>query len=341
MQSMIDLVVRFDVLLVFVASLASHVGLPVPASPFLVIVGGLAASAGQWPATAFALAIVGTLLGDAVWYVLGRVYGHKIMRTLCRISISPDSCVRQSESFFERWGGSSLIAAKFVPGISVVAPPMAGALGLSIRKFVLWDIAAAAVWTSAYMGLGAVFHDAIDRVLDGLAQAGHAAGAFLGVIVLVYLGVKWVRRRKVLHELAMERVNVTDLVERLTHDDKPLIVDVRGPIARGADPRCIPGAIVVPLDEVRTHARSLHAERDIVTYCSCPNDASAVRAAQHYAAAGRRRARPLAGGLDAWLAAGQPVERLADAPPSLREAPEPPAPVDARRPAPGAPERVR
>ena len=129
MSSLLSLVIEYGVGLVLVVTLAARVGLPVPAAPFLVIAGALAAG-GQisWVAALLA-AIAGNIVGDGLWFWAGRRWGYRVLTLLCKISISPDSCVRQSESFILRWGGSSLLAAKFVPGISVVAPPMAGALG--------------------------------------------------------------------------------------------------------------------------------------------------------------------------------------------------------------------
>src|SRR6267142_6693518 len=98
--------------------------------------------------------IVANVAGDGIWFVAGRRHGHRVMKLLCRISLSPDSCVRQSESLIVRWGGNSLIAAKFLPGVSVVAAPMAGALGMSWTRFLSFEVAAAAIWTMVFLALG-------------------------------------------------------------------------------------------------------------------------------------------------------------------------------------------
>src|SRR5690606_598969 len=101
--------------LVFLTTLAARIGLPVPAAPLLVVVGGLAATGQLSLAVLLVVAVIANLLGDSVWFYGGRSHGARVMRLLCRMSLSPDSCVRQSESLIARWGGSSLIAAKFVP----------------------------------------------------------------------------------------------------------------------------------------------------------------------------------------------------------------------------------
>nr|MDP9124978.1 sulfurtransferase [Pseudomonadota bacterium] len=129
MRDLIPLLIAHGALIVFLITLAARVGAPVPAAPLLVLAGGVA-TAGQMSLLAcLVVSVVANVLGDAVWYQAGRWRGHRVMKLLCRISLSPDTCVRQSEGILSRWGGSSLIAAKFLPGISVVAAPLAGALG--------------------------------------------------------------------------------------------------------------------------------------------------------------------------------------------------------------------
>ena len=131
MQELLSLATERGVAVVFFATLAARLGAPIPASAVLVVAGGLVAM-GQIPLWSTVLgALLGNLLGDAAWFYAGRRFGHRMMRLLCKVSLSPDTCVRQSESLITRWGGASLIAAKFVPGVSVVAPPMAGALHMS------------------------------------------------------------------------------------------------------------------------------------------------------------------------------------------------------------------
>jgi rhodanese-related sulfurtransferase len=87
-------------------------------------------------------------------------------------------------------------------------------------------------------------------------------------------------------------------------------VDVRSPTARDLERRRIPGALHVPMQEVEKHVRDLPRDREIILYCTCPNEASAAQAAQLLFRQGFRRVRPLRGGLDAWIAAGYTVEEV-------------------------------
>ena len=312
MQTLLPLVIAYGTWLVFVATLAARIGLPVPAAPFLVVAGALAAG-GQlsWPVV-LAAAIVANVLGDGLWFWAGRRWGYRVLALLCRISISPDSCVRQSEAFILRWGGSSLLAAKFVPGVSVVAPPMAGALGMSLPAFLGFETLAAAIWAGLLMALGWVFAGQIQQVLDALVTIGVAAAEGLVVLAATYLALRWWRRRAFLRDSAMPRVGVDELLALMDGDVPPIVVDVRSDAARVLDARRIPGAIGVGLHDIERIARTWPRERELVLYCNCPNEASAASAARLLAGAGFRRVRPLRGGIEAWVAAGQRIELHVD-----------------------------
>src|ERR1700722_15546806 len=108
---------------IFLNVLCNQLGLPVPVLPTLVLAGALAAD-GRLPAGAvLALAIAACMVGDGAWYVAGRLFGGRVMRLLCRVSLTPDTCVSQTQTRFERYGPKVLIVAKFIPGLSLVAPP--------------------------------------------------------------------------------------------------------------------------------------------------------------------------------------------------------------------------
>ena len=307
MQELIALLIEHGILIVFGATLAARVGAPVPASPLLVVAGGLSIT-GDFPLVATLVAsIAANVLGDGVWYVAGRRYGHRVMGLLCRISMSPDSCVRQSELLITRWGGSSLIAAKFVPGVSVVAAPMAGAVGMPISRFIGFDVVAGAVWTSAFVGLGVIFSDQIQVLLEALANAGVVATLILLAMVAGFVAWRWWRRRRFLGEVAMSRISADELDELIARGEAPVIIDVRANGMKQIDPRRIPGAMLLDLQEIRRQAQALPRDREIVLYCDCPNEASAATAAKTLASAGFKRVRPLAGGLEGWVQSGRPI----------------------------------
>jgi membrane protein DedA with SNARE-associated domain/rhodanese-related sulfurtransferase len=301
-NTLIQLLLLYGVPIVFVATLLARIGAPLPAAPLLVVAGGLSAGA-QLSAPAVLLAsLVANVAGDAVWFIAGRRHGHRILRLLCRISLSQDSCVRQSESLILRWGGASLIAAKFVPGVSVVAAPMAGAMAMPWRTFLLFGLAAGGLWSLLFLGLGLVFHQQIQQVLEVMSGMGTAAVGVLVVAVLALVAWRFWRRRRAMQHLAMPRVSVDELRSLLSQGHEPVIVDVRTPQSVQLDERRIPGALHVPLEQVPALAEQLGAEREVIVYCDCPNEASAAVAAQLLLTRGIARVRPLTGGLDAWFA---------------------------------------
>ena len=126
MEQMVSLLAQHGLALVFANVLLAQAGIPIPAVPILVVAGAFVAQGQIALAPLVLVSVVASLIGDTLWYVAGRRYGYGVLRTLCRVAIEPDSCVKQTENIFERWGAPSLVLAKYVPGFSTVAPPLAG-----------------------------------------------------------------------------------------------------------------------------------------------------------------------------------------------------------------------
>jgi membrane protein DedA with SNARE-associated domain len=156
-----DLVEQYGPALIFANVLAGALGLPVPAMPSLVLFGAMAAmhpgSVGTQLLPVLILSIFATLIGDSVWYLAGRIYGGNTLKTICRLSLSRDTCVKKTERFFGRWGVRVLAVAKFVPGLSIVSIPMAGAMGTRYRTFLTYDSIGAALWSGTGLIIGALF----------------------------------------------------------------------------------------------------------------------------------------------------------------------------------------
>ncbi len=313
------LMAQYGLLLVFFNVLAEQAGMPVPAVPTLVVAGALAAN-GQLPVVyVLGAALLACLLGDLLWYWAGRRFGRGVMRTICRISLSPDSCVKQSELRFQRWRGRILLIAKFVPGLSTVAPPMVGAMGLRLPGFLLLDGLGSLLWAGTAVALGYVFSAQIDPLLAMLSSAGTFTLEWLLGLLALYVAAKWWQRRRLLVALRMARISVDELNQAIAAGQSPLVVDVRSDASRLLDTRSIPGALLADLGNIDHLARDIPADRELVIYCSCPNEVSAAKAAKLLMAIGYKRVRPLLGGLDAWDAAGYSVEHL----PAMRPAPDP------------------
>jgi membrane protein DedA with SNARE-associated domain/rhodanese-related sulfurtransferase len=298
----------FGLTLIFLNVLLEQLGVPLPAIPTLVLAGALAAN-GKLPGSAvFALAVAASLIGDTSWYLAGRAYGVRVMKLLCRISLTPDTCVSQTQSTFERWGARALIAAKFIPGLSMIAPPLAGATRMHYGRFAFFSALGAALWVGGALLAGVLLKSQIAQLLPRFAGIGGSVALIVCLLLGAYIGIKWWERRRFYALLDMTRIDVDELYERMQGESAPLIVDVRSATSVELERRRIPGAMSLPVQEVERQVRSLPRDREIILYCNCPNEASAAQAAKVLLNQGFRQVRPLRGGLDAWIAAGYAVE---------------------------------
>jgi membrane protein DedA with SNARE-associated domain/rhodanese-related sulfurtransferase len=302
--------VDYRILAITANVLANQLGLPVPVIPTLIIAGALIGQGGLSPAALFTGAVLACLVGDSAWFVAGRIYGNGVMRLLCRISLTPDSCVSETQSRFERWGSNALLVAKFIPGLALIAPPLAGATGMRWTRFLAYSAVGSAAWLSVPILGGMLFRRQIEELLPRLADYGLKAAALIGLLLLAYVAYKWWERKRFYSLLRTARINVDELYKMMTAGLSPLVVDVRSATALTLDPRRIPGALHIPLTQIQQHLGDLPRDREIISYCSCPNEASAAQAAKLLIDSGFTRVRPLYGGLDAWIAAGFAVDAI-------------------------------
>ena len=302
----------FGLTAVFLNVLVNQFGLPVPVIPTLILAGALASDGRMSASGLLATAIGACFIGDTAWYASGRLYGNRVMKLLCRISLTPDSCVSQTQTRFERWGANALIAAKFVPGLSLIAPPLAGATHMGFVQFTAFSLLGSSLWVGVFVAGGMLLRPQIDRLLPHLQALGGAALLVIAALLAAYIAFKWWERRRFFAFLRMARITVNELYRLLDSGAAPLIVDVRSQTAQSLEPRRIPGALHVPVQDMESRIRELPRDREIVVYCTCPNEASAAKVAKLLMSYGFRRVRPLYGGLDAWIAAGYAVETISD-----------------------------
>ena len=263
-----ELVIQYGVALVFVNVFLEQIGVPIPAVPTLIVAGALSRN-GQISSThVLVAAFTASLVADYAWFLLGRRYGYRILQTLCRISLSPDSCVRETETRFEKWGLKSLLIAKFIPGFSTVAPPLAGAARRSTVAFLIYDGIGALLWAGSAVALGRAFHTAIARTLDSLENLGWWAIVIVSSLLALFVVVKWTERRRFLNKLRVARITVDELKQLIDANDAPVIMDVRTRGGRLRDPRRIPNALVASADEIDRVIAAISSDQEIVLYCT-------------------------------------------------------------------------
>ena len=300
----------YRLLAIFANVFANQLGLPVPVIPTLVVAGALAAQGSLSPTGFLVGAVSACLCADSVWFLAGRIYGSGIMKLLCRLSLTPDSCVSNTQARFERLGINAVLISKFVPGLSLIAPPLAGAIRMSWLRFLAFDAMSSTAWVVLAATVGVTFHHQIEQLMPLAMEYRVEAVTVLCAILIGYAGYKWWDRARFFSTLRMARIDASDLQKLIASGAAPLIVDVRSATAVALEPRRIPGALRVPLNEARARLLGLTREREIVAYCTCPNEVSAAEVAKILMDSGFRRVRPLRGGLDAWIAAGYAVESV-------------------------------
>ncbi len=265
----LELLARHGAAVVFVFAFLEQIGAPVPAIPVLIVAGAVATTNGASVLPLVLLAVAGALAADTIWFSLGRRYGSRVLGLLCRISLSPDSCVRQTETFFGRWGFPSLLFAKFIPGFSIVAPPLAGALPrATYRRFLVWDLAGSLIWSGVSIATGVLLHGAIERVLETLESLGGSALLLLVSALVLFMALKWWERRRLFRKLRMARISAGELRERMATGSPLVVLDVRHEAAQRADPARIPGALILSAEEIEERLAHVEWDREIVLYCT-------------------------------------------------------------------------
>jgi membrane protein DedA with SNARE-associated domain len=264
----VSFVLRHGVAFVFLYVFADQIGIPLPAVPALIAMGALAAIGQLNFGLALTASVAASLIADTIWYALGWTRGGDVLRLLCKISLEPDSCVRRTENVFMRYGVRSLVFAKFVPGLSTVAPPLAGMVGVSLPRFVVYSALAGFLWAGSWGMLGYLAGDAVQRVTDVSGRLGGALGVLLAGVIVVYVAVKWIQRRRFLRKLRIARISQDELKRDLDTGKPVLIVDLRSELDVAAAPFVIPGALRIAAEELERRHQVIPRDRDVIVYCS-------------------------------------------------------------------------
>ena len=268
MQETVQFLKQHGYLLLFWWVLAEQLGMPIPSAPLMLAAGALAGAGDLSLSFALAIAVFASLLGDSTWYYFGRVRGGRVLGLLCRLSMEPESCVRRTENVFERHGSRSLLIAKFIPGFSTVAPPMAGITDMRLWRFLLFDSAGSLLWAASFMLAGFIFSGELERLSAILAHLGH------GFMVLVLLAfAAWVYKKhrarvRFQKELMEARVTPQEVKAMMDAGEPLAILDLRHPLDFLPNPQTLPGAIRMSPTEVEKRKDEIPATSEIILYCT-------------------------------------------------------------------------
>ena len=314
MNDTLAFLIRHGPLVLFIGVFIEQMGLPIPAAPLLLAAGALVAAGKMNWAIAITSAAVGSSLADLIWYQLGRIRGARILGFLCRISFEPDSCIRSTQDIFLHHGMGAVVVAKFIPGLSTVMPPLAAIFRVRLRRFLLFDGLGCVLYPVCVGGLGYLFSKQVVGILHALGRIGQGGLMVVLGSLAAYIGYKYFQRQRLLRRLRVARITVDEL-RRMQKEGAPLlVVDLRSELDLKNDPFVIAGALHFHLHDLERRHSEIPRDRDVVLYCSCPNEVTSARTAWLLKKRGIERVRPLAGGIEAWRERKYPVEPYVGSP---------------------------
>jgi membrane protein DedA with SNARE-associated domain/rhodanese-related sulfurtransferase len=313
MHSVLGLLAHHTYSLMFVWVLIEQGGLPIPSVPIMIAAGTLSAAHKLHVAYAIPIIMLACFLSDSAWYFLGKRYGGRVLDVLCRFSLEATTCVERTHGTVSRRGAVTLLFAKFVPGLSTVAAPIAGQARIPYLTFVAYDMAGTLIWAGAWLFAGRFFGDLAKRSSDFFALLGRFGIALVIFMVAGLIIYRLVKRRQFLVELRGLRLEPGQLMAMISDAereglDPPFIIDLRHPLDVMTDPLVLPGALRIGPDELKLRREIIPRDRDIVLYCTCPSEETSAKVALELRRLGIKRVRPLRGGLQGWRDAGYPLD---------------------------------
>jgi membrane protein DedA with SNARE-associated domain len=268
MSDTLQFVVQYGYALLFGWVLIEQGGLPIPATPLLLAAGALAGRGRMSLPLVVLAATAGCFGADVFWYTFGKRRGAVVLNLLCRIAMEPDSCVRRTETTFSKYGPRTLLICKFIPGLNTAAPALAGMVRVPYRRFVIFDLLGATLWTVAYSVLGFVFSKQLDRVVaDAHLFSGWVLVLFASGVV-AYVLYRWRERERFLEQVKGDRITPDELKHQLESGERPVIIDLRHPLDVLSDPRTLPGALQISPEDLQARHREITRDGEIVLFCT-------------------------------------------------------------------------
>lgn len=297
--------------LIFGWVLLCLIGVPIPVTPTLLAAGALSSDGDMNLSYTFIAGLAACISADVTWYFIGRRYGSKVLRLLCKITMQPANCIRVSEGSVGRRAALVFLYAKFIPGLSSLASPIAGQRRMKFYRFLFYDALGSALWLGAFLYGGRVFGKLLQQNPHIFDWVGRFSGLLLLAGLVGFFLFRIYRRHRLLHALAAARLDPLELKLMLDAGEEVYIVDLRNPSERIDDAHTLPGAHLVAPGEIASHSSNIPLDRDIILFCSCPNEAAAAQIALKLQKQGIDRVRPLRGGYDEWKRLGLPLEAVA------------------------------
>lgn len=264
----VQFVIQYGYLLLFGWVLVEQAGMPIPASPLLLAAGAVAGQ-GRMSLVAVVLsAALGSFVSDTAWFYVGKKRGASVLRILCKIALEPDTCVRQTEAKFAKFGNRTLLFAKFVPGLNTAAPSLSAVVGVPYARFAIFDFAGAVLWAGSFALAGFVFSNQLDRVAVALSRFGSGVVLLFVAVILGYIGYRYYDRQRFLNQVKGDRILPEELKSKIDLGEPVSIIDLRHPLDLVPDPRTLPGALRISPEELELRQAEIPREVDIVLFCT-------------------------------------------------------------------------
>ena len=295
-------------LIVIAVVFVESVGMPIPAAPVMLLAGAACAQHQLNTGYLLAGALLAMLCGDALMYWMGRHTGWWLLGVLCRLSLQPEACILRSAESFHKRGRKLLLIAKFMPGISAMAAPLAGSMHMRAVEFLRLDAAGAALYLGAYFSIGYAFSGAIGAITKGYSAFGRLLEFVLAALAAVYFGWQvwmWLRTRA---EDPAPSISPRDAAEAVSNGSA-VVYDVRSHGYYERDAVRIQGSKRLEPTSVRRESPEVAEGRKILVYCTCVRQATSARVARELIERGASCA-VILGGLREWKKAGLPVENV-------------------------------
>jgi membrane protein DedA with SNARE-associated domain len=267
-NTLLSFLIQHGYAVLFFGVLSEQLGLPIPAAPLLLAAGALVGSGNLEILPIFLAIWSASLIADLGWYTLGRRRGAKVLPFLCRISLSPDSCVGRAKDIFSRQGVRSLLVAKFLPGVNTITPPLAGILRMRLERFIFWDTMGIVLWVITLVGLGYQFSGQLEWIAEQILRLGNGVGLLVFVSLAGYIAWKGWQRQRLKKQIPWLRISPEEVREKIEKEDRPLILDVRTDLDVQAEPQHLPGAFHLSLNKVRYQVQRVPRDREVILYCS-------------------------------------------------------------------------
>ena len=183
-------------MVLFAIVFLEQAGLPIPAAPWLLAAGAVCGTGETTPTTTIGATVLACLIADSAWFLIGKRGGKRVLHFLCRLTLSAD--VEQTERSFNRHAMPLVVMGKFVPGVNLVIPALAGASGMGVRRFLLFDSLGSVVYAAFYLLLGTLFSDQVQAILAILHRLGVGSLLLLVALLVIYIAFHhWSRRRPI------------------------------------------------------------------------------------------------------------------------------------------------